>query len=83
MSAMYGDHDIYEVSAASRGRVNARGYSLGATWYNTEGISLASRCARQHRAGRLPGRHGERPGGLAAHGRSATGSLAALHRPPE
>lgn len=43
LSAMYGDHDTYELSAGSRGRINDVGYSLGATWYDTEGISLASR----------------------------------------
>lgn len=43
LSAMYGDHDTSEISAASRGRIDAVGYSVGATWYDTEGISLASR----------------------------------------
>lgn len=43
VSAMYGDHDTYEVALGSMGRVGGVGYSAGLTRYETGGISLASR----------------------------------------
>ncbi|WP_129790436.1 TonB-dependent siderophore receptor [Sphingosinicella sp. CPCC 101087] len=43
ISGMYGSHDSAQLTASSAGRLSDVGYSLGATYYRTDGISLASR----------------------------------------
>lgn len=43
VSGMYGSHDTIEGSIASMGRVGGVGYSIGANYYDTDGISIASR----------------------------------------
>lgn len=42
-STLYGTHNTYETTLASDGRVGAFGYSAGAAYFDTDGISLASR----------------------------------------
>lgn len=43
VSGMYGSHDTVEGAVSSMGRVGAVGYSIGANYYETDGISIASR----------------------------------------